>query len=119
MTEQQAQPAPEPVAPQPQAKVAIDPVQFEQIKKVLEDKLIAIYGEFSKQLHSLPCHPHLKGEAFRQFDLGFLCFKEGVKYLPAELLQVVQQPAPVAPVAAPSDEPAQPDADPIPDGAQT
>jgi hypothetical protein len=72
MTEQQA---PEATAPAPQP-FPVD--QMNQIKMSLINSLQGVYTGFLTQISQLPCNLEIKKIALKEFDTGYLWFKEAI-----------------------------------------
>lgn len=90
-----AQPA-SPQMAQP-APAALNPEQFESVKRSLIENLHKQYGQFISSIANYPAAQLPMQEAFRHFDTGFLWFEKAVVNMPMPQVQVAQAPQPQAP----------------------
>jgi hypothetical protein len=86
-TEQQAQPNPN----------AMTIEQFQLMKAELIAKFNAMYNDFAAGLGQYPAVPHLRNEAQRYFDTGFLWFEKAINLISPQPLPEFAAVSPTAP----------------------
>ena len=68
--------------------------QVQAIKNALITNLVKLYRDFTAAITKYPCHEQMKIEAFRNFDTGFLWYKESIVQMPTPTMQAAAQGVP-------------------------
>jgi hypothetical protein len=63
--------------------------QIDQLKVSLINTVKQLYTQFLEQLNSIPCNLEVKKIALKEFDTGYLWFKEGIVAFDFSQMQMV------------------------------